>query len=229
MSELSEEPNKKSRRPNSTYFTPNGGSLPPPPERNDSLKGNQGPPPVPERRISKKLSSSSLTSISSQNSPSTTSPPSSPPGSPPPRRESKAKKSVSVKDLQSATFQGELYCFQSSFFKSWNKRYCVLQDSVLYIYKKETDSDANDKIVLPGFLVSRTMSNGKKYCIKVSSLNIPSPFYLDDDHFSSRSFLNKLENQGNKNILLAAESEDKQKAWLAHLRVAAGFEDDSNQ
>jgi len=79
-------------------------------------------------------------------------------------------KATPVADLVDPTIKGFLYVYYTSGLKSWHKRFCVLKDSVLYIYKKEQDKDAQKKIILPSYSVSPSAAkDGKQWVCKVKN------------------------------------------------------------
>ena len=98
----------------------------------------------------------------------------------PPAKAAK-KKLTTVADLVEPTIKGPLSVHHATGLKSWGKRYCVLKDSVLYVFKKDNDPDTHDKVILPSYTLSPCQIGGKQWCFKVSGLF--SPFSLE--YFSS--------------------------------------------
>lgn len=65
--------------------------------------------------------------------------------------------------------------------KGWQRRYCVLKDGVLYIFKKMNDKDCLNKVVMPSYAVVPDMgsatgsgTSSRMWCFKLTHPGCPT-------------------------------------------------------
>jgi len=109
-----------------------------------------------------------------------------------PARTQVKKKLTPVVELIGPTIQGNLQLYFSSGLKTWHKRYCVLKDSVLYLYKKPTDPDTCDKMVLPSYTLSPCTIGGKQWAFKAEHPGCKSSIFATDTKEEFTNWLNAL-------------------------------------
>ncbi|KAK3766182.1 hypothetical protein RRG08_025182 [Elysia crispata] len=96
--------------------------------------------------------------------------------------------------------------------KAWKKRWCVLADFALFIYKGDDEQTTLDSILLPSYRIN------------------PS---TEADNIK-RNFVFKVEHENTKTLYLAAEDSPDSVSWMSHLRQAAlmdgniGFQREQN-
>ena len=110
------------------------------------------------------------------------------------------KKKMKVSDLKSVKMKGTLEKLGGRGQNSWQKRICVLSGSFLYFFEKDSSKTYNNRIVVPGYLVSADVekSNEKK-----------------------KHFVFKLHSEGTKNYYFRATSEKDCQKWVAALSAVA--------
>uniref|UniRef100_A0A2C9L698 Pleckstrin homology domain-containing family A member 7 n=1 Tax=Biomphalaria glabrata TaxID=6526 RepID=A0A2C9L698_BIOGL len=96
------------------------------------------------------------------------------------------------------------------FTKSWKRRWCVLADFALFIYKGEDESVTLNSVLLPSYRINP--------CTETDNIK--------------RNFVFKVEHENTKTLYFAAEDPNECNAWMSLLRQAAmmngnGFQRDS--
>ncbi|XP_055899072.1 uncharacterized protein LOC106074128 isoform X3 [Biomphalaria glabrata] len=94
--------------------------------------------------------------------------------------------------------------------KSWKRRWCVLADFALFIYKGEDESVTLNSVLLPSYRINP--------CTETDNIK--------------RNFVFKVEHENTKTLYFAAEDPNECNAWMSLLRQAAmmngnGFQRDS--
>ncbi|GFS14705.1 pleckstrin-like protein domain-containing family A member 6 [Elysia marginata] len=89
-----------------------------------------------------------------------------------------------VRDLQAAAMSGFMYKLgNSSFVRTWKKRYFILrQDNCLYYYKSDQDNhDPLGAVPLCGYTILRHTETSKDFCFKAEKYGARTYFFMTDN------------------------------------------------